>query len=410
MKKLLPLLFLLAFCLPAYAQHSTSTARRIVKYTSAPFTCDSAHEGWAYQDTTAHAAYFCNGTGWTATGGAPGGSTTQLQRNNAGAFGGISGATSNGTNVTFGSGNLLATSPVFTTDITTPIVKSAAGSDVAVNATAPVATTGASQAGKAASLSASAAVASTDTAGAAAGGSVTIAGGAAARNASGNANGGDVTLTPGTGIGTGTAGQVKVGTDGTSAAPAFVFASATTTGFYNSSGRWAFVSGGNETVALKNLQVTAASNATIGFASGSGSGSTLQNNATYFGFGTTKVVAIGDTTTGQTFSSKPTTPTQITANQNDYNPGGTSMYLRLSTDASRNVTGLTFTAAQIDGQTHVIINVGAQPVVLVNESASSTAANRFHTTTGADITLSADQEASVWYDGTTARWRVSKRN
>ena len=52
-----------------------------------------------------------------AAGGSPGGSDTQLQRNNAGAFGGISGATTNGTAVTFTSGNLIATSPQVTTGI-----------------------------------------------------------------------------------------------------------------------------------------------------------------------------------------------------------------------------------------------------------------------------------------------------
>lgn len=41
-------------------------------------------------------------------GGTPGGSDTQLQYNNAGAFGGISGATTNGTTTTFTSGNLVA--------------------------------------------------------------------------------------------------------------------------------------------------------------------------------------------------------------------------------------------------------------------------------------------------------------
>lgn len=45
----------------------------------------------------------CDGTG------APGGSNTQLQYNNAGSFGGISGATTDGTKVTFGSGDLLGT-------------------------------------------------------------------------------------------------------------------------------------------------------------------------------------------------------------------------------------------------------------------------------------------------------------
>jgi hypothetical protein len=50
-------------------------------------------------------------------GGSPGGSDTQLQYNNASAFGGVSGATSDGTNVTFGSANLRATSPRLTTGI-----------------------------------------------------------------------------------------------------------------------------------------------------------------------------------------------------------------------------------------------------------------------------------------------------
>jgi hypothetical protein len=48
---------------------------------------------------------------WTVitASGSPGGSTTQLQWNNAGAFGGISGATTNGTAVTFASGALIGT-------------------------------------------------------------------------------------------------------------------------------------------------------------------------------------------------------------------------------------------------------------------------------------------------------------
>lgn len=53
-------------------------------------------------------------------GGTPGGGNTQLQFNNAGAFGGISGATSNGTSVTFGSANLIATFPIIGTGIFDP--------------------------------------------------------------------------------------------------------------------------------------------------------------------------------------------------------------------------------------------------------------------------------------------------
>jgi hypothetical protein len=50
-------------------------------------------------------------------GGTPGGADTQIQFNNAGAFGGVTGATSAGTNIVFGSGNLRATSPRITTSI-----------------------------------------------------------------------------------------------------------------------------------------------------------------------------------------------------------------------------------------------------------------------------------------------------
>ncbi|MCI0353076.1 MAG: hypothetical protein L0Z53_26955, partial [Acidobacteriales bacterium] len=53
----------------------------------------------------------------TAASTAPGGSSGQVQYNNAGLFGGISGLTSDGTNVTAGSGNLRATSPRITTAI-----------------------------------------------------------------------------------------------------------------------------------------------------------------------------------------------------------------------------------------------------------------------------------------------------
>jgi hypothetical protein len=61
-----------------------------------------------------HATHTLSATGG---GGTPGGADTQIQYNNAGAFGGVSGFTSNGTNVTAGSGNLRATRPQFTTSI-----------------------------------------------------------------------------------------------------------------------------------------------------------------------------------------------------------------------------------------------------------------------------------------------------
>jgi hypothetical protein len=58
------------------------------------------------------------------------------------------------------------------------------------------------------------------------------------------------------------------------------------------------------------------------------------------------------------------------------------------------------------GQVIIITNVGANNLVLQHQNAGSTASNRFLCTTGADITLAANQAAYIWRDGTTARWRV----
>lgn len=122
--------------------------------------------------------------------------------------------------------------------------------------------------------------------------------------------------------------------------------------------------------------------------------------------GAAGVVSLEAAAAGGTLRATATTPAQITAAQNDYNPGGVSLQQRWSSDASRNVTGLSL--GQVDGQVHVVTNVGAAAIVLVNESAASTAANRFTTSTGADVTLAAKEQALLGYDGTSSRWRVSK--
>jgi hypothetical protein len=96
-------------------------------------------------------------------------------------------------------------------------------------------------------------------------------------------------------------------------------------------------------------------------------------------------------------------PPQITANQNDYNPTGvaSACVLHLSSDASRNVTGL---AGGAEGRVVGLVNIGSQPIVLSDESASSSAANRF--TLGTSLTVAAKQAAMLRYDGTAARWRL----
>ena len=99
-------------------------------------------------------------------------------------------------------------------------------------------------------------------------------------------------------------------------------------------------------------------------------------------------------------------PPQITANQNDYNPAGTgaASVLQLSSDAPRSISGL---ASGAEGRTVCVINVGSQPITLLDESASSSSANRF--TLGGDLVISAKQAAMLRYDGTAARWQTIAR-
>ena len=98
-----------------------------------------------------------------------------------------------------------------------------------------------------------------------------------------------------------------------------------------------------------------------------------------------------------------TSPPQITADQNNYNPTGmtTTSVLRLSTDASRNITGM---AGGRDGRIMLVVNVGNFDIILKDESGSSTAANRF--AMNGDLDLATDQSVLLWYDSTSSRWRL----
>jgi hypothetical protein len=98
---------------------------------------------------------------------------------------------------------------------------------------------------------------------------------------------------------------------------------------------------------------------------------------------------------------KENTPSQITSDQNNYATGEQS-FLRLDTDASRTVTGFTNGA---EGRIIVLANVGSNDLVLANESASSTAANRFDLAGAADLTIGAGESITLIYDNTSSRWR-----
>jgi hypothetical protein len=95
------------------------------------------------------------------------------------------------------------------------------------------------------------------------------------------------------------------------------------------------------------------------------------------------------------------TPAQITAAQNNYNPGDYDV-LRLSTDASRTITGF---AGGVKGRVLIIVVVGTNDLVLSNNNAGSAVGNRIVTGTGANVTLSAAETIILYYDSTAAVWR-----
>ena len=100
-------------------------------------------------------------------------------------------------------------------------------------------------------------------------------------------------------------------------------------------------------------------------------------------------------------------PSTITSDQNNYDNNGATV-LRLSTDASRTITG--FTATNMAGRFMTILNIGSFDIVLANESGSSTAANRIVTGTGADYTIPAGRPMTLYYDLASLRWRRSDAN
>ena len=114
-------------------------------------------------------------------------------------------------------------------------------------------------------------------------------------------------------------------------------------------------------------------------------------------------------THGATFGFIANTPATITSTQNNYDPGDPSYFQRWSTDASRQITGMTFAiSTKVSGQVHKIVNVGSEDIVFVNETSGtgSTAANRFKTSDGNNLTITPGQCADAIYDAADSRWRV----
>jgi len=98
----------------------------------------------------------------------------------------------------------------------------------------------------------------------------------------------------------------------------------------------------------------------------------------------------------------------VSSSQNNWNPSGlsTANIIRATVTGSCTITGI---AAQASGTVLTIINIsgggGANVLVMANEDASSTAANRIvHLFDAPNIVGGANW--TLWYDGSSSRWRV----
>lgn len=99
-----------------------------------------------------------------------------------------------------------------------------------------------------------------------------------------------------------------------------------------------------------------------------------------------------------------TTPAEITANTNNYDPGAGDVF-RLTADAARNITGV---VARANGDAILLINVDSTDAITIkHDSSDSTDVNRILVPWEGDYVLSAKGGAALLlYDGTTDRWRV----
>jgi hypothetical protein len=106
---------------------------------------------------------------------------------------------------------------------------------------------------------------------------------------------------------------------------------------------------------------------------------------------------------------QPIVSDSIGSDQHNYSPTGlaTAQVLRLNVCGTPSTKQLTGIEAQGDGRVIYVWNRGTRDLELVDESVSSTGANRF--ALNANITVAPDQAVVIAYDGDSERWRVMGR-
>ena len=99
------------------------------------------------------------------------------------------------------------------------------------------------------------------------------------------------------------------------------------------------------------------------------------------------------------------TPSQIVGNVDNYAPTGITdvSHLRLSTDASRQISGIT---SGVAGRFIFVTNIGAFNITLPHDNSGSSVGNRFWLEGGSTVTIEPDQTRIFWFDATTNYWRL----
>lgn len=159
------------------------------------------------------------------------------------------------------------------------------------------------------------------------------------------------------------------------------------------------------TAKTPNGQMTDWTHAMLGSVADFGHGAYVRTHASKTSAGANRA----DLTLAGALRLPTTAMSQITSNQNNYEVGiAYRSNVTISSDAARDITGIVAPSTSIyatkNGSLLFIQNTGSYPITLKDESASSTAANRF--ALSADMTLGPDQCCLLQYNPTSSRWRA----
>ena len=97
-------------------------------------------------------------------------------------------------------------------------------------------------------------------------------------------------------------------------------------------------------------------------------------------------------------------PSQITADQDDYAPTGWADAQIVRLDGDNGMRAITSMAAGYSGEIKQLINIGSYPIYFPGQHPDGTAANRIDAST--DFILFPKLSARIMYDGTSSRWRM----